>query len=53
MSKILSLLIVGMMIVHMIRPLGLPGLRKRGDFWKIALAALAMISLTVAIRPGG
>lgn len=53
MTKILSLLIIGMMIVHLIRPLGLPGLKKRADFWKIALAALAAISLTVLVRPGG
>ncbi|MEZ5809882.1 MAG: hypothetical protein R3D45_00580 [Rhizobiaceae bacterium] len=53
MTKILSLVIVAMMIVHLIRPLGLPGLKRRGDFWKIALAALAAISLTVVLRPGG
>ena len=53
MTKILSLLIIGMMLVHLIRPLGLPGLKKRSDFWKIALAALAAISLTVVFRPGG
>lgn len=53
MTKILSLLIVVMMIVHLIRPLGLPGLKRRADFWKIALVALALISLTVVIRPGG
>lgn len=53
MTKILSILIIGMMIVHLIRPLGLPGLKKRGDFWKIALAALAAISLTILVRPSG
>lgn len=53
MTKILSILIILMMVVHLIRPLGLPGLKKRGDFWKIALAALFAISLTVLIRPGG
>ena len=53
MIKLLSLLVIAMMIVHLIRPLGLPGLRRRGDFWKIALVALVAISLTVIIRPGG
>lgn len=53
MIKLLSLLIIAMMIVHLIRPLGLPGLRRRGDFWKIALVALAAMSLTVILRPGG
>lgn len=53
MTKVLSFVIIAMMIVHLIRPLGLPGLKRRGDFWKIALAALAAISLTVVLRPGG
>lgn len=39
------------MIVHIIRPLGLPGLKKRADFWKIALIAIAVMMLTVLIRP--
>ncbi|WEX09764.1 hypothetical protein [Chelativorans sp. AA-79] len=49
MTKILSLLIVAAMILHLIRPLGLPGLKKRGDFWKIAVAALAAIAVTVGL----
>ncbi len=51
MIKILSLLIIVMMVVHLIRPLNLPGLRRRSDFWKIAVVALAAISLTILIRP--
>ena len=53
MTKVLSLLIILLMIVHLIRPFGLPGLKRRTDFWKIALLALAAISLTAVIRPGG
>ncbi len=53
MTKILSLLIVAMMILHIIRPLGLPGLRKRSDFWKLAIAALGAMMLTVALSHGG
>ncbi|MCT7376433.1 MULTISPECIES: hypothetical protein [Chelativorans] len=52
MTKILSLLIVAMMILHIIRPLGLPGLKKRSDFWKLAIVALAAIMLTVALSHG-
>jgi hypothetical protein len=52
MTKLLSLVIVGLMVVQIIKPLGLPGLRKRGDFWKLALAALAAISLTVLLSHG-
>lgn len=53
MSKILSLIIILMMAVHLIKPLGLPGLKRRKDFWKLALIAIAAIVITVAIRPGG
>jgi len=49
MTKVLSLLIVVAMILHLIRPFGVPGLRKRSDFWKIAVAALAVIALTVGL----
>jgi hypothetical protein len=52
MTKILSLLIVGMMIAHIIKPLGLPGLKKRSDFWKLAIVALAAVSLTVLLSHG-
>ena len=51
MAKVIALLLLGAMIVHLIRPLGLPGLKKRGDFWKIALVALVVMMLTVLIRP--
>lgn len=52
MTKILSLLVVAMMILHLIRPLGLPGLRRRSDFWKLALVALGAILVTVALSHG-
>jgi len=52
MTKMLSLLIVGLMIAHVIKPLGLPGLKKRGDFWKLAVIAIAAISLTVLMSHG-
>ncbi|PHP66038.1 hypothetical protein CSC94_15625 [Zhengella mangrovi] len=53
MTKILSLLVIAMMVVHLIKPLGLPGLRRRKDFWKLALIAIASIVIIVAVRPGG
>lgn len=52
MTKILLLLILAMMIVHIIRPLGLPGLKRRADFWKLALIALGAVSLTILLRSG-
>jgi hypothetical protein len=52
MSKILALLIIAMMVLHLIRPLGLPGLRQRRDVWKIAVGALVAIGATVLIGHG-
>ena len=50
MTKIFSLLIVGLMIVHIIKPLGLPGLRHRRDFWKLAIVALAAMGFETDVR---
>ena len=39
MSKLLALVILGLMAIQVIKPLGLPGLRRRRDCWKMAVAA--------------
>ncbi|MDR6758848.1 hypothetical protein J2Y48_004156 [Mycoplana sp. BE70] len=51
MSKVLPLLLLVAMALHLLRPLGLPGLRRRRDFWKIAVGAIALMMLTVLVRP--
>jgi len=51
MSKILPILLLAVMLMHLIRPLGLPGLKRRADFWKIAVGAIVLMMLTVLIRP--
>ena len=51
MNKLFSVLIILLMSVQVIRPLGLPGLRRRSDFWKLALFALLVFGVTVLIRP--
>ena len=51
MTKAFSLLMIIAMVVQIVRPLGLPGLRKRADAWKLALAALATI-MVVAMTKG-
>ncbi|MBX3597918.1 MAG: hypothetical protein KF874_10160 [Rhizobiaceae bacterium] len=53
MSKAFSLLMLVLMAIQIVKPLGLPGLRKRTDFWKLALIAIAAISLTAAIGHWG
>jgi ABC-type branched-subunit amino acid transport system permease subunit len=51
MAKAISLFLLAVMAVQLVYPLGLPGLRKRGDFWKIAVLAIAVMMLTVLVRP--
>ncbi len=52
MSKALSLVIVAIMAIQIIKPLGLPGLRQRRDFWKLALVAIGAIGLTALLGHG-
>lgn len=51
MAKAISLFLLAVMLVQIVYPLGLPGLRKRGDFWKVAVAAIGVMMLTVLLRP--
>lgn len=44
MTKILAFVILGLMVIQLIKPLGWPGLKRRSDFWKLALMAIATIS---------
>ncbi|MCB5203892.1 hypothetical protein LH464_15575 [Neorhizobium sp. T786] len=50
MSKAIGILLLLAMLVHIIRPLGLPGLKRRADFWKIAVAAFVIWSFALVIR---
>ncbi len=42
MTKAIAVLLLLAMAVHLVKPLGLPGLRRRADFWKIAIFAFAI-----------
>lgn len=50
-TKLIALLLILAMALQIIKPLGLPGLRRRGDFWKIAVIAFVMWTVTLLIRP--
>jgi hypothetical protein len=52
-SKVLALIILAMMALHLWRPLGLPGLKKRRDVWKIAVVALVAMGATVLVSHTG
>jgi hypothetical protein len=51
MAKAISILLILAMVIQIIKPLGLPGLRRRGDFWKIAVFAFAVVMVIVFVRP--
>ncbi|MNT81882.1 hypothetical protein D3C72_2215280 [compost metagenome] len=51
MSKALAIILLLAMAIQLMRPIGLPGLKQRRDFWKIAVFAIAMMMITVLIRP--
>lgn len=50
MNKLFSFLVILVMAFHIWRPLGWPGLKRRGDFWKIAIAAMVLFGLDVMLR---
>lgn len=50
MTKIVPILAIILMVLHLVRPIGLPGLRKRRDFWKIALLMIAAVLVTAALH---
>ncbi|CAN7503319.1 hypothetical protein LJR030_005166 [Rhizobium sp. LjRoot30] len=53
MSKIITVLLVLAMVLHLFKPLGLPGLRRRRDFWKIAIIAFAVWTVALLLREAG
>ncbi|MDR6434032.1 hypothetical protein [Brucella pseudogrignonensis] len=50
MTKILPVLLMALMALHIIKPLGWPGLKKRGDFWKIAVFAIFAMAVVVGFH---
>lgn len=50
MTKVIALVLVLAMVAHIIKPIGLPGLKKRGDFWKIAVFAFIATMLVMLIQ---
>ena len=50
MTKLLAVVIILMMAIQVIKPLGLPGLRRRMDFWKLALIAFAVWAVALLSR---
>ncbi len=53
MTKILPALLILLMGLHALKPLGWPGLKRRADFWKIAVAALVLMALAAGLHVSG
>ncbi|WP_420394460.1 hypothetical protein [Acuticoccus sp.] len=53
MTKVVSVIVAIAIVAHLIRPLGLPGLRRRADAWKLVLVAFGLIVMVTLVRPEG
>jgi hypothetical protein len=51
MTKALTLLLGLCMLVQVIKPLNVPGLRRRRDAWKIGVGAVVAVMIIAVIRP--
>ncbi len=49
-TKAIGVLLLLAMVVHIIKPLGLPGLRRRADFWKVAIFAFAIWTVALLVN---
>ena len=50
MTKAIAVLLLLAMAVHLVKPLGLPGLTRRADFWKIAIFAFAIWTVALLVN---
>ncbi|GAB5463437.1 MAG: hypothetical protein HoeaKO_35280 [Hoeflea alexandrii] len=50
-TKILLVLVLVAMSLHLIKPFGLPGLKRRSDVWKIALILIFAMMMALVFRP--
>ncbi|CDZ53884.1 hypothetical protein [Neorhizobium galegae] len=50
MTKSIAVLLILAMLVQIIKPLNLPGLRRRSDFWRLAVVAFAVWSIALILR---
>lgn len=50
MAKIFPVLLLILMALHLIKPLGFWGLKRRSDFWKIAVIAIALMMVTILLQ---
>ncbi|MGI9514983.1 MAG: hypothetical protein ACR2OL_18955 [Anderseniella sp.] len=52
MTKLIALFMAMLALIQFIKPLGLPGLKRRQDAWKLAVAGVAMMFLFILLTAG-
>ena len=50
-TKIMLVLVLAAMALHLIKPFGLPGLKRRSDVWKIAFILIFAMMMALVLRP--
>lgn len=53
MSKLVMIFFAFVALIQIIKPLGLPGLKRRGDAWKLAVAGFITVVVLIGLRPDG
>ncbi len=50
MTRIVTIILAMAMVAHLIKPFGFPGLKKRGDVWKIAVLAFGIVVVVAGLK---
>jgi uncharacterized membrane protein SpoIIM required for sporulation len=52
MTKLIAILLAAVALIQIIKPLGLPGLKRRQDAWKLAAGGAAVMVVVIVITAG-
>lgn len=52
MTKLIAIILAAVALIQIIKPLGLPGLERRQDAWKLAAAGAAVMVVVIVITAG-
>lgn len=52
MTKLIAVLLAAVALIQIIKPLGLPGLKRRQDAWKLAAGGAAVMIVVIVITAG-
>ena len=52
MTKLIAVFMAAIALIQIIKPLGLPGLKRRQDAWKLAVAGAGLMLLFILVTAG-